>query len=252
LAPSKDLIAGVHPVEEALSAGVPVSKILLAEGEHARLEAITRQAKARRIPVETRSRRDLDRLAGGLRHQGVMAEVEAYAYRPLEDLVAKAAGRPLAIADGVTDPQNIGAMLRAIDAAGGAGLVLGEHRSGGVTPGARKASAGASEHVGVARVTNISRAIETVQKAGGWVLALDSSGPTDLYEADLSGPLAFVVGSEGKGISRLARERADVLVRIPMAGGTPSLNVAQSLAVALFEWRRRQEDGGGPVRGGPA
>lgn len=237
---AKDWIAGVHPVEEALTAGVPVTRIVVAEGEHPRLASIIRQAKARRIPVETSSKRDLDRLSTGVRNQGVVAEVEAYAYVPLDELIRDASGRPMVIADGVTDPQNIGAMLRAIDAAGGAGLVVGEHRSGGVTPGARKASAGAAEHVPVARVTNIVRALDTVQKAGAWVFGLDAAAPTSLYDAQIEGPIAFLVGSEGKGLSRLASERADVLVRIPMSGGTASLNVAQSLAVALFEWRRRQ------------
>lgn len=244
---ARDRIVGIRPVEEAIAAGVAIAKILVAEGRHLQLEALVVAATSAHIPVERRPRSELDRLSGGVRHQGVVAEAEPYRYRPLEELIGVALGvgeagasRPLIVADGISDPQNVGAILRAIEVAGAAGLVVGEHRAAGVTPAARKASAGAADHVAVAKVTNVVRAIEQLKGAGFWILGLEADGDTDLYAADLAGPLGLVVGSEGSGLSRLAREHCDVAVSISMAGSVGSLNVAQSVTVVLFEWRRRR------------
>lgn len=238
---ARDRIVGVQPVREALSAGVEISRLRVADGRLRGVEPIVGLAEAAAVPVERVPSAELDRLAGGLRHQGVVADAAPFRYRDLEELIERALSSrtPIVVADHVTDVGNLGSMLRAIEAAGGAGLVVAERRAASITAAVRKASAGASEHVMVARVTNLPRAIDGMKAAGLWVTGLDAGAAEDLYEASLEASPVLVVGSEGSGLSRLVRERCDRLVNIPMAGEVGSLNVAQALAVVLFEWRRR-------------
>jgi 23S rRNA (guanosine2251-2'-O)-methyltransferase len=238
----EELVFGRRTVKEALLAGVPVRRLLLAEGRHPGLEELESLAAEAGVSTQRVPKRELDKAAGGAVHQGVAAAVEPFRYRTLADLIDEAQDThgPVVLADGVADPQNVGALIRVVDAAGAAGLVLPERRAASVTPAARKASAGAAEHVAIARVANLNRALEELKREGMWVVGLAEDGPQELYEADLPSPLALVVGSEGRGLSRLVRERCDLLVRIGMFGRVSSLNVAQAAAVALFEWRRRE------------
>jgi 23S rRNA (guanosine2251-2'-O)-methyltransferase len=239
---AEELVFGRRPVREVLLAGVPTRRLIIAEGRHPGLEELETLAAERGIATERVPKRELDRIARGATHQGVVAAVEPFHYRTLADVIEAglAHGDPVVLADGVSDPQNVGALIRVVDAAGAAGLVLPERRAAQVTPAARKASAGAAEHVAIARVTNLTRALDEIKRAGMWVVGLADDGPQDLYEADLPTPLALAVGSEGRGLSRLVRERCDLVVRIEMFGRVSSLNVAQAAAVALFEWRRRE------------
>lgn len=239
---SEELVFGRRPVREVLLAGVPTRRLILAEGRHPGLEELESLAAERGIATERVPKRELDHAARGVMHQGVAAAVEPFRYRTLADVIdaALTEGGPVVLADGVSDPQNVGALIRVVDAAGAAGLVLPERRAAQVTPAARKASAGAAEHVAIARVTNLARALDEIKRAGLWVVGMAEGGPRELYEADLPSPLALAVGSEGRGLSRLVRERCDLLVRIDTFGSISSLNVAQAAAVALFEWRRRE------------
>jgi len=255
MAQTGDLIAGRQPVGEALAAGVPITEILVAEGAHAQLDGIISTATDRGIAVRRVPRHRLDRLADGVVHQGVVALSAPYRYAALGDILAgslSSSGGPVLVADGVTDPRNLGSLIRVADAAGAAGLVIPERRASGVTVGARKSSAGAAEHVAIARVPNLTRAVEEAKSAGVWVIGLDDAATATIYDVDLAGPIALVVGAEGKGISRLVKENCDLVTRIPMHGRVSSLNVAQAAAVALFEWRRRRQEPEGGSSSGPA
>jgi 23S rRNA (guanosine2251-2'-O)-methyltransferase len=235
-----DLIYGLRPVVEALrSKRRGVREILDSVGD----KEIASEAAARSVPVKRVPRNRLEELARGGVHQGVVARAGPYPYSGLEEILATPA--PLVIVlDGVTDPRNLGAVLRAADGAGASGVVVPKDRAVGVTPAAVKASAGASEHVPVARETNLRRALEKMKEAGVWTYAAEgvtaSAGVTEYTNLDLSGPVAFVFGSEGRGVRRLVREGCDSTVSIPMYGVVSSLNVSVAAAVLLFEARRQR------------
>jgi 23S rRNA (guanosine2251-2'-O)-methyltransferase len=180
----------------------------------------------------------VEEVARGGVHQGVVARVEPYPYSGLEEILSEP--EPLVLVlDGVTDPRNLGAVLRAANGAGASGVVIPKDRAVGVTAAAVKASAGASEHVRVARETNLRRAIERMKEAGLWVYAAEAGG-TPYTEFDFAGPEALVLGSEGRGVRRLVREACDGEVSIPMLGVVQSLNVSVAAAVLLYEARRRR------------
>ncbi len=190
------------------------------------------------VPVKKVPRARVEELARGGVHQGVVARVEPYPYSGLEEIVS--VPEPLVLVlDGVTDPRNLGAVLRAADGAGASGVVIPKDRAVGVTAAAVKASAGASEHVPVARETNLRRAIDRIKEAGVWVYAAEVGG-TVYTGLDLSGPVALVLGSEGRGVRRLVREGCDGAVSIPMLGAVESLNVSVAAAVVLYEARRQR------------
>jgi 23S rRNA (guanosine2251-2'-O)-methyltransferase len=234
-------------VVEALRAGVPVKVLYVAARiEHdARVSEALRAAADRRVPVLEATRTDLDRLTDGAVHQGLVAAVPAYDYAHPGDLVARArdAGEvPLIVAlDGVTDPRNLGAVVRSLAAFGGHGVVVPERRSAGMTAAAWKTSAGAAARVPVARAGNLTRALEDFARAGCFIAGLDADGELELPALDAATePLVVVVGSEGKGLSRLVRATCDVVVSIPMAAGTESLNAGVAAGVALYEVARRR------------
>ena len=231
-----ETIYGVRPIVEALRSGRrKVFEILDASGNKEVAEA----AKTAGVPVKKVSQHQVAELARGGVHQGVAARVGPYPYVDLEDVLA--APDPLAIVlDGVTDPQNLGAVLRVADGAGASGVVIPKDRAVGVTAAAVRASAGASEHVPVARVTNLRRAIDRMKEAGLWVYAAQVGG-TPYTELDLAGPVGLVLGSEGRGVRRLVREGCDGTVSIPMLGAVDSLNVSVAAAVLLYEARRQRE-----------
>jgi 23S rRNA (guanosine2251-2'-O)-methyltransferase len=234
-----EIVYGVRPVVEALrSKRRGVYEVLDSVGN----EEVALEAAARGVPVKRVPRGRIEELARGGVHQGVVARVGPYPYSGLEEILA--APDPLVVVlDGVTDPRNLGAMLRVADGAGAGGVVIPKDRAVGVTPVVVKASAGASEHVPVARQTNLRRAVEKMKQAGVWTYAAvgEAAGATSYTDLDISGPVAFVLGSEGRGVRRLVREACDGLVSVPMRGAVSSLNVSVAAAVLLFEARRQQE-----------
>ena len=233
----QEVIYGLRPVVEALrSKRREVREVLDAVGD----KEISSEAAARGVPVRRVPRNRVEELARGGVHQGVVARAGPYPYSGLEELLI--APNPLVVVlDGVTDPRNLGAVLRVADGAGVSGVVVPKDRAVGVTPAAVKASAGASEHVPVARETNLRRALEKVKEAGMWAYAAEGGAKSSAYtNLDLSGPVAFVLGSEGRGIRRLVREGCDGAVAIPMHGAVSSLNVSVAAAVLLFEARRQR------------
>jgi len=231
-----EIVYGVRPVIEALrSKRRKVFEVLDAVGE----KGVASEAAARRMPMKRVSRQRIEELARGGAHQGVAARVGPYPYSGLKEILA--APDPLVVViDSVTDPRNLGAVLRAADGAGASGVVIPKDRAVGVTPAAVKASAGASEHVPVARETNLRRALERMKEAGVWAYAAEDGGTPAYTDIDFSGPIAFVLGSEGRGVRRLVREGCDGTVSIPMRGAVSSLNVSVAAAVLLYEARRQR------------
>ena len=231
----QETVYGKRPVVEALRSGRrKVFEVIDAVGD----EEVANAAGARGVSVKSASRQRVEELAWGGVHQGVVARVEPYPYSGLEEILS--IPDPLVLVlDGVTDPRNLGAVLRAADGAGASGVVIPKDRAVGVTAAAVKASAGASEHVLVARVTNLRRAVDTMKEAGLWIYAAEAGG-TPYTELDLAAAVALVLGSEGRGVRRLVREGCDGTVSIPMLGGVESLNVSVASAVLLYEARRRR------------
>ncbi|MGC5331368.1 23S rRNA (guanosine(2251)-2'-O)-methyltransferase RlmB [Micromonospora sp. DT62] len=247
--PSKDtpeLLVGRNPVLESLRAQVPATALYTAQGIDAddRINEIVRTAADRGIAILEISRAELDRMTGGVLHQGIGLQVPAFAYEPFEDLVAAALEQaaPLLVAlDGVTDPRNLGAVIRSAAAFGAQGVFVPERRAAGITATAWRTSAGAAARVPVAQVTNLTRSLKACQDAGFLVVGLDADGETDLYDLEAAvGPLVVVVGSEGRGLSRLVGETCDLTVSIPMVSDVESLNASVAAAVTLAEVARRR------------
>ena len=231
----QEAIYGIRPVIEALRGRRrKVFEVLDAAGNTEVAEA----AAASGVAVKMAPRARIEELAHGGAHQGVVARVEPYPYAYLDELLASP-DPLLVVLDGVTDPRNLGAVLRAADGAGASGVVIPKDRAVGVTAAAVKASAGASEHVPVARETNLRRAIDRIKEAGAWVYAAEVGGTT-YTGMDLAGPVALVLGSEGRGVRRLVREGCDGALSIPMLGAVGSLNVSVAAAVLLYEARRQR------------
>ena len=238
-------IEGRNAVTEALRAGRPLDKVYLAAGEtSAALSRIAAMAREAGAVVVMADRRRLDQLAQGRAHQGVVAICAAHEYATLEDLLDRAeeAGEPplLVLLDEIADPHNLGAVLRTAECAGAHGVVIPKRRSAGLGAVVAKTSAGAVEYLPVARVPNLTAAIETLKQRGVWIYGTAANAPADLYHTDLRGPAAIVIGSEGEGMSRLVAESCDVLVSIPMFGHINSLNASAAAAVLLYEAVRQR------------
>ena len=236
------VLAGRRPVLELLRAERGAERILLSDHMAASktISEIRKRATVMGIPVRTVPKSEIDKVAGALNHQGVVAITGRYRYAPLEDLL-KAAHPQLLFLDGVTDPHNLGSLLRSADGAGFTGVVLPARRSVAVTSAVRRVSAGASEVVPVARVGNLGRAIDEAREAGVWILGLDEDAPDDIWASDLlEPPVGLVLGAEDRGISPTIRERCDAVVSIPSAGRLASLNVAVAGAVVMYEIARRR------------
>ncbi|MDT0544096.1 MULTISPECIES: 23S rRNA (guanosine(2251)-2'-O)-methyltransferase RlmB [Streptomyces] len=240
---TNELVVGRNPVVEALREGVPAIMLYVQQfidSDDRVREALKLAADRGGIHLMEAPRPELDRMTNGLNHQGLVLQVPPYEYAHPEDLVAAAADEgqdPLIVAlDGVTDPRNLGAVVRSVSAFGGHGVVVPERRAAGMTAGAWKTSAGTAARTPVARATNLTRALEAYKKAGLMVVGLDADGDTEVQDAEvLEGPVVIVAGSEGKGLSRLVAETCDVLVRIPMPGGAESLNAGVATGVVLYE-----------------
>ena len=246
----RELLYGRNAVRECLRAGRrTVYKVLLAEGvkESGTVADILNTARGRGIVPQRVERRQLDGL-GDVNHQGVAAEVEPYPYSDPEEMlkVAEERGdRPLLLLlDCLQDPQNLGTLLRTAEAVGVHGVIIPKRRAVAVTPAVVNASAGAVEHLLVARVTNVVQAMDRLKAANVWVVGLEDVPEAQLYHrADLNIPLALVVGSEGAGMRRLVRERCDFLIRLPMRGRIGSLNASVAGSIALYEiWRQREAE----------
>lgn len=245
---SAELVLGRNPVVEALRADIPASALYVLQyiDSDDRVREAIKLATERDIPLLEAPRPELDRMTGGLNHQGLALQIPPYEYAHPEDLAATAYDRgeqPLIVAlDGVTDPRNLGAVVRSVAAFGGHGVVVPERRAAGMTAGAWKTSAGTAARVPVARATNLTRALEAYQKDGLMVIGLAADGDVELTDVEvLDGPVVIVVGSEGKGLSRLVGETCDLRVRIPMPGGAAeSLNAGVAAGVVLYEAARRR------------
>jgi 23S rRNA (guanosine2251-2'-O)-methyltransferase len=247
---ASELLVGRNPVAEALAAKVPATALYVAVGLDAdeRVTEAIRLAGNRGVSILEVSRAELDRKTAGLLHQGIALQVPPFVYADLADLLADAAETAPALLvalDGVTDPRNLGAVIRSALAFGAHGVIVPSRRSAGVTATTWRASAGAAARLPVAQVTNLSRALKDCQEAGMFVVGLDADADSSLDEFDLADdPLVVVVGSEGRGLSRLVGATCDVTVSIPMAASAESLNASVAASVVLAEVaRRRRQDG---------
>ena len=232
-------VYGVNPVLEALRAHpADVVRVLVEKSKGA--ERVAAAAAEAGVRVETAPSGELSRRARGGVHQGVGAELAEFKYAELEDLLELPGPAFLLALDGVTDPQNLGALVRSAHALGAGGVIVPKDRASGVTPAVFKAAAGALEHCQVARVTNLTRAIDQLKEAGVWTVALAADGDKSLESLDLLVPTALVLGSEGSGVRPLVRKTCDHVARIAMAGQVGSLNVAAAGAIALYEVARQR------------
>ena len=242
-----DIIFGRNPVLEALKAGHAITKILIAQGVEVSgpLNQIVRLAHEQNIPTQFLPRQALDSLAGTSRHQAVVARTVPYQYAGLEAIlsVAQASGEPpfLLLLDHIQDIHNIGPLLRTAESVGVHGVIMPADRAVGITAAVRKTSAGAVEHLKIAQVPNLVRAMQTLKQQGIWLIGLaKAESAEDFLSADLSGGVGIVVGSEGKGLSRLVRDRCDRLVQLPMRGQVDSLNASIAGSIVLYEVMRQR------------
>ncbi len=233
---AENLLVGRNPIREALKTGRDMEKLLVAKGElMGSAREIVAMAREQHVVIQEVDRARLDAMAPN--HQGMIAVVSAYAYHTLEDIFALAAERKqepfIVMLDGITDPHNLGAVIRSAECAGAHGVIIPSRRAVGLTPSAVKASAGAVEHIPVVRETNLSRTLETLKKEGCWVFGTSMNGK-NYRNADYSGPVVLVIGSEGEGISKLVSEHCDDMVTIPLYGKIDSLNASVAAGIILF------------------
>ena len=236
----EDVLVGRNAVLEALRSGRGINKLLVAKGDReGSVTEILALAKERGIPVQMVERSKISSMVGDMRHQGVLAHVAPVAYAELEDILKLAAERGeqplLLLLDELEDPHNLGALMRTADAMGVHGILMPKRRSVPLNATVAKTSAGAVEYVPVARIGNIAQTLKVLKEKGFWVAGADMEGREPCYEANLTGPLVLVVGSEGKGMSRLTKESCDFLVRIPMAGKINSLNASVAGSILMYE-----------------
>jgi 23S rRNA (guanosine2251-2'-O)-methyltransferase len=242
-----DVVYGVNPVREALAGSQrkPLELFVARDGRSARVDEVLQEATRREVPVRHRERKDLDKLAGHGHHQGLVLMVEPFVYAEFEDLLQRwrDSGDPgfFLVLDGLTDPHNVGAVLRSAEAAGCHGVITAKDRACPITPVVDRAAAGALAHLPLCQVTNISRTLEQLKEENCWIFGLaGEEGATPLFQADLSGDLVLVVGSEGNGLRPNVRKHCDVLLGIPMRGEVSSLNASVAAAIAMFEVVRRR------------
>lgn len=245
------LVFGRNAVREAIRSGRSIDKILVNEEQDGSLREILEGARERKLVIRTVDRRKLDEVCmpfghGGksANHQGIVAYTAGVEYCQLQDILeaAKEKGEEpfVIVLDGIEDPHNLGSIIRSADCAGAHGVIIGKRRSASVTAAAVKASAGAAEHVKIARVVNIPLAIESLKKAGLWIAGADMGGK-NMYNMPMQGALALVIGNEGEGLSRLVREKCDFILSIPMNGHVDSLNAGVAAGILMFEKRRQDK-----------
>ena len=242
---AEDRVEGKNTVMEALKAGRPLDKIYIARGEQDKaLRFIAQKGKAAGAVISEVDRRKLDAMSVTHAHQGVIAVAAVREYAAVADILDLARERgeaPLiVVCDEISDPHNLGAIIRTAECAGAHGIIIPKHRSAGITAVVEKTSAGAVEHMAVARVVNLAAALKELQEAGVWVFGTAADGDKGLWDADLKGPTALVIGSEGSGMARLTRESCDFLLSIPLRGRVSSLNASNAAAIVLFEAVRQR------------
>ena len=238
-------LEGRNALTEALKSGRTIDKVFIASGETDRaLQRLAAQAKDAGAVVVPVDRRKLDAMSTTHAHQGVIALAAARAYSTIDDILEEAANRGeaplLVICDELTDPHNLGAIIRSAECAGAHGVIIPKRRSVGLTAVVAKASAGAVEYMKVARVTNINASIEELKEKGVWIFGTAAEGSIPMYQADLTVPAAIVIGSEGEGMSRLVQKNCDVTVHIPMKGNITSLNASAAASILLYEAVRQR------------
>ena len=243
----ENIIEGKNAVTEAIRAGRALDKVFLVRGSSDKaLAFIASSAKAAGAVVTECDRRKLDAMSQTGSHQGVIAVAAAREYCTLEDILARADQMRQApfvvVCDGIEDPRNLGAIIRCAECAGAHGIVIPKHRSAGVTAAADKTSAGAAEHMLIARVPNLTAALETMKKHGLWIYGAEAGGESPLWKTDMKGPICLVIGSEGAGMSRLVREACDFVMSIPLMGRVNSLNASAAAAVLLYEIVRQRHE----------
>lgn len=240
-----EYIGGKHPILEAMRAGRTINKIWIADNaqKHYSLPIIA-EAKALGILVQTADRRKIDQMVEGVQTQGVAAQVAAYDYVEVDDILQRAREKEqepfVLILDEIEDPHNLGSILRSADCTGVHGVIIPKRRSVGLTATVAKTSAGAIEYVPVAKVTNIAQTIDLLKEKGVWIAGADGDAKQNVYQADLNMPLAIVIGNEGNGIGRLIKEKCDFLVKLPMAGQINSLNASVAASVLMYEVVRQR------------
>src|SRR5580700_5633656 len=237
----REIVYGVEPIRELIAAAPASIRVLYVKsGDERRFAAEIDLVRTGGGRVEFADEAGLERLAGPTaRHQGIAALMREYEYAAIEQILADQPD-PIILVDGVTDPRNLGALMRSAEGAGVGAIVIAKDRTAGITPAAVKSSAGAWIHLKIARCGNVARALEDLKEAGYWVAALAPGGNVSIYDLDTSRKLAIVIGSEGKGVREIVKKTADFIVDIPMRGKVGSLNVSVAAAVALFEIARRR------------
>jgi 23S rRNA (guanosine2251-2'-O)-methyltransferase len=245
----EEFIVGKNPIIEALKSGHSINKIWISEGsQKGQMTKITQLAKENGVLVQHVPKKKLEQLVDTDNHQGVVASIAAYEYAEMEDLFQAAEKRGekpfFLLLDEVEDPHNLGSILRTADAVGAHGVIIPKRRAVGLTQTVAKSSTGAIEYVPVVRVTNLARTMDDLKKRGIWFAGTDAKGTDDYRRASFDMPIGLVIGSEGKGISRLVKEKCDFLVRIPMVGHVTSLNASVAASLLMYEvYRRRHEAG---------
>lgn len=239
-----EIVAGRNPVMEALNGERTIERIFIADGTEGSISKIVAVAREQGIMIDFVAREKIDSMAQGVKHQGIVARISQYEYASMDDIMEKASvsGEDpfIIILDGITDPHNLGAIIRTAECAGAHGVIIPKRRSCTLTPTVALSAAGAIEKVPVVQVTNLNRTIEELKKQGLWVGAADMDGE-NCFKANLSGPIALVIGSEGKGVSRLVRENCDFILSIPMKGTINSLNASNAAAILMYEIRRTRD-----------
>ena len=240
----EEIIYGLNPVMEAMRGTRQIFELFVAgSSADKRMEKLLKLAAERKVPVRQREKADLTRLCGIDHHQGVALKVEPFPYADLDDVLADLKGTNdglILVLDSVQDPHNLGALIRSAACAGAHAVVIPKDRAAGVTASAEKASAGAAGTIPVVQVTNISQALGELKKAGFWIFGADGSARRNLYQQDLTGPVALVIGGEGEGIRPLVRKGCDEVVSIPLQGGVNSLNASVAGGIFLFEVVRQR------------
>lgn len=241
-----DYLFGKNPVIEALRSGQTVHKVWVAEdAKKGQMNQVLGLCKTHKVQVLTVPKKRLDQMADGHAHQGVIAQAAAYEYAEMEDLFTRAKEKGehpfFLVLDELEDPHNLGSILRTADASGVHGVIIPKRRAVGLTSTVAKTSAGAISHVPVARVTNLARTMDDLKKQGLWFIGTDASAKTDYRDMETDLPLALVIGSEGKGLSRLVKEKCDFLVAIPLRGQVTSLNASVAASLLMYEVMRKQQ-----------
>lgn len=243
----EDRVEGRNAVTELLASGRRVQRLLVLEGAKPGdpLGHILETARERGIRVDLVARRELDRQSERGAHQGVVAFVEPFAYASLDEILADAEGEPsslIIMLDHVTDPGNLGAVVRTAEVVGAAGVIVPKDRAAAMTASALKAAAGAAEHLPVCRAANLVQVLERCKQEGYWVVGASERADTDVWDAPMEGRIVLVMGAEGSGLARLTERACDLLVRLPVRGHVSSLNVSAATAVLAYEWLRRSRE----------